>query len=31
MFPTQMVLPDDLPTQWRDQAEALREYGADGS
>ena len=29
MFPTQMVLPDDLPTQWRDQAEALREYGAD--
>ena len=29
MFPAQMVLPADLPAEWRAQAEALREFGAD--
>ena len=29
MLPAQMVLPADLPAEWRTQAERLREYGAD--
>ena len=29
MFPAQMVLPADLPAEWRTQAEGLREFGAD--
>ena len=29
MFPAQMVLPADLPAEWRAQAEGLRQFGAD--
>ena len=29
MFPAKIVLPTDLPAEWRDQAEGLRQFGAD--